>query len=228
MTQDEWLSSTADPAEMLAFLRTRGMDNDRKLRLFACACVRTVWPWLVEARSQKVVKVAEQYADRVVSASKLASVLASAKGASRALVNRRDMPGRLQAAALVLHLGFAMDEDAAEVAKLTAELTDPPSAATPKQAVLLRDLFGPLPFREVHLDPSLLTWNNGSIGRMAEAVYEDREMPSGVFRTQLVARLVEALEQAGCRDADVMDHLRQPDGVHVRGCWCVDLLLGKA
>jgi hypothetical protein len=38
--------------------------------------------------------------------------------------------------------------------------------------------------------------------------------------------LADALEDAGCTDADLLGHLRSP-GPHVRGCWAVDLVLGK-
>jgi len=38
--------------------------------------------------------------------------------------------------------------------------------------------------------------------------------------------LADALEEAGCTDADLLGHLRGP-GPHVRGCWVLDLLLGK-
>jgi hypothetical protein len=38
--------------------------------------------------------------------------------------------------------------------------------------------------------------------------------------------LADALEEASCTDADVLNHRRRP-AVHVRGCWVIDLLLGK-
>jgi hypothetical protein len=37
----------------------------------------------------------------------------------------------------------------------------------------------------------------------------------------------DALEDAGCTDSDLLGHLRSP-GPHVRGCWTVDLVLGKS
>jgi hypothetical protein len=37
MTEEQWLAAT-DPTPMLVFVR--GMVSDRKLRLFACGCVR--------------------------------------------------------------------------------------------------------------------------------------------------------------------------------------------
>mgnify|MGYP000107719138 CR=1 FL=1 len=42
----------------------------------------------------------------------------------------------------------------------------------------------------------------------------------------LVAGLVDALQEAGCEDGELLAHCRGP-GPHVRGCWVVDLVLGK-
>jgi hypothetical protein len=41
-----------------------------------------------------------------------------------------------------------------------------------------------------------------------------------------LAVLADALEEAGCADAELLGHLRGP-GLHVRGCWAVDSLLGR-
>ena len=38
--------------------------------------------------------------------------------------------------------------------------------------------------------------------------------------------LADALEEASCDNADILGHCRQ-SGDHVRGCWVLDLLLGK-
>jgi hypothetical protein len=38
--------------------------------------------------------------------------------------------------------------------------------------------------------------------------------------------LADALEDAGCDNADILQHCRGA-GEHVRGCWVVDLVLGK-
>ena len=38
--------------------------------------------------------------------------------------------------------------------------------------------------------------------------------------------LADALQDAGCGSADVLNHCREP-GAHVRGCWVVDLVMGK-
>jgi hypothetical protein len=55
--------------------------------------------------------------------------------------------------------------------------------------------------------------------KAAQAIYDERAFD----RTP---QLADALEQAGCTDADILGHCRG-GGEHVRGCWVVDLLLGK-
>ena len=42
----------------------------------------------------------------------------------------------------------------------------------------------------------------------------------------LLPILADALEEAGCTDADILEHLRG-SGPHLRGCWAVDTLLDK-
>jgi hypothetical protein len=91
------------------------------------------------------------------------------------------------------------------------------------QCNLLRDLFGPLPFREVHIDPAWLIWNGGTVRKLAEAVYEQQSFPDGTLE---VDRLADALEEASCADAQLLAHLRLP-GPHVRGCFALDAVLGK-
>jgi hypothetical protein len=39
--------------------------------------------------------------------------------------------------------------------------------------------------------------------------------------------LADALQDAGCENADILDHCRDAKATHVRGCWVVDLVLGK-
>jgi hypothetical protein len=88
------------------------------------------------------------------------------------------------------------------------------------QTQLLRDIFGPLPFRPVAVDPSWLSWNAGTVGELARVIYEERRFAD-------LPVLADALEEAGCTEEDILGHCRQQGQVHVRGCWVVDLLLGK-
>jgi len=59
-----------------------------------------------------------------------------------------------------------------------------------------------------------------------EAAYHDRSLPAGTLDRDRLAVLADALEDAGCSHAEMLTHLRGV-GPHVRGCWVVDLLLGK-
>jgi hypothetical protein len=88
-----------------------------------------------------------------------------------------------------------------------------------RQSTLLRCIFGN-PFRPAALDPAWLRRNDGTAAKLAQAVYEERRFAD-------LPILADALEEAGCTDAAILAHCREP-GDHVRGCWVVDLLLGKA
>jgi hypothetical protein len=86
------------------------------------------------------------------------------------------------------------------------------------QARLLRDLFGDL-IRPVRVDPCWVAWNSDTIPNLAQAIYDERRFAD-------LPILADALEDAGCTDREILDHCRGP-GLHVCGCWAVDLLLGK-
>ena len=83
---------------------------------------------------------------------------------------------------------------------------------------LVRDIFGN-PFRLPTIAPDWLSRNNGAIPKLAQMIYDDR-------RHDIMPILGDALEDAGCTDAQILEHCRGP-GPHVRGCWVVDLILGK-
>ena len=62
-------------------------------------------------------------------------------------------------------------------------------------------------------------WLTPTVQSIAAAIYEDRTFDR-------LPILADALEEAGCTNADVLLHCRRP-GEHVRGCWVVDLVLGE-
>jgi hypothetical protein len=87
--------------------------------------------------------------------------------------------------------------------------------ATTEQCAVFREIIGN-PFRRVTLDPS---WRTSTVLALAESIYADRAFDR-------LPILADALQDAGCENADLLDHCRGP-GPHVRGCWAVDLVLGK-
>ena len=69
-------------------------------------------------------------------------------------------------------------------------------------------------------------WLTSAVNDLATAAYEERTLPSGELDPARLTVLADALEEAGCTNLDVLDHLRGP-GRHYRGCWIVDLLTGR-
>ena len=204
MTEAEWLEC-AGPGRMIEFLR--GRVSDRKLRLLGAACCRRVWPLLIRGAVRKVVKVNERYADGVVGASKLASALSCAGGWARGE----------RAARTVLGLGF--DPDVAGVAAGCADLAGAGDAERRTQAQFVRCIFGNPFLPAPSISALWLKRGEETVRKLAQAIYTDRAFDR-------LPVLADALEDAGCTDADILAHCRS-GGVHVRGCWAVDLLLGK-
>jgi hypothetical protein len=89
------------------------------------------------------------------------------------------------------------------------------------QAGLLRDVFNP--FRPASASPA---WQAPQVVALAQAAYDQRELPAGTLDVARLAILADALEDAGCDQPDLLGHLHG-SGPHVRGCWAVDLILGK-
>jgi hypothetical protein len=87
-------------------------------------------------------------------------------------------------------------------------------------APLLRDIFDPLLVRNNPITPDRMTWRDETVTRLAASIYDKRAFDR-------LPILADALEEAGCTDAAILEHCRGP-GPHVRGCWVVDLLLGKS
>jgi hypothetical protein len=230
MNEAEW-DQCSDPRNMLEFLRDSGKASDRKLRLFVCGCCRRMWRLLRDERGRQAVEVAEQVVDGAAGAGEVASA-ARNRRRSAALSAAEDALDRAAEAAICLDT-FAASHYAAFAAATAPDargfrvfraVRDAERAA---QAVLLRDIFGPLPFRPVHTDPSLLTKHDGLIRKLGQAAYDHRDLPSGALDGARLLVLADALEEAGLTGPEVLSHLRS-GGPHIRGCWAVDAILGKS
>jgi hypothetical protein len=85
------------------------------------------------------------------------------------------------------------------------------------QADLLMEIVGN-PFRPVSLDPAWLTTD---VRLLASGIYEEKAF-------ERMPILADALQDAGCDSDELLNHLRDPKQTHVRGCWALDLALGKS
>jgi hypothetical protein len=222
---------------MLEFLR--GQVSDRKLRLFAVACSRRYLHLTRDPRVAEALQIAEQFADGLVGDGERSRARKAAQQAAqvRGTVARPDAPKWERRAASLAYYAAARHamEAAWNAPGLALEVLvwrgggyDACDWQAVKrsegsaQADLLRDIFGN-PFRPVSCDPA---WLTPAVTRLATAASAERSSPSGDLDPVLLAVLADALEDAGCDNPDVLDHLRGP-GPHARGCWVLDRLLGK-
>jgi hypothetical protein len=86
-----------------------------------------------------------------------------------------------------------------------------------KERMLALELVGPNPFRPIPFSPS---WRTDTAVSLAHTIYDTREFSA-------MPILADALQDAGCDSDDILDHCRDANATHVRGCWVVDLVLEK-
>jgi hypothetical protein len=227
-TEQAWLSSTT-PNSLLLTLKGKRLPRQR--RLFAVACCRRWLHEMLDPESRNAVEVAERYVDGLANreeletAYRLAQEIAARRiepchTATESDESRLRSEWRLAYIAQIACAPSGMDDVVSELLKRAARLgSEHQERERIVLSTLIRDIFGN-PFRpRPPVDSSWLSWNDGLIPKLAQAIYDDR-----IFDRLPI--LADALEEASCADADILNHCRQP-GEHVRGCWVVDLLLGK-
>jgi hypothetical protein len=230
MTESEWL--TCPYVHELLDYKGEKRRSGRKLRLFAVACCRRGWEALIDLRSRRAVEAHEAYADGLIDKETLAAIASEAKGVPyNEAVHGSNRPSHASnnAAWAVAKFGVSLRvEDVAHDMgdAVDAWTTDPHAIymdhgsgdESKVQANLFRDIFGN-PFQTKTIDPAWLKWNNGTIPILAGAIYEEKAFDR-------LPILGDALEEAGCIDRDILDHCRG-EGMHARGCWVVDAILGR-
>jgi hypothetical protein len=223
MTEDEWRAFSHPEPMLIALGET---VTERKCRLLACACCRRIWHLMTDERVREAIKVAEQLADG----------LATQRQRKAAYVLTREIQStanpstdyRAFSTAMCAHftLNPAANRQAAimNIAGDTANAVGyavehcedrSKDAEHAAQSELVRDLFSS-PLRLVALD---LKWRTDIVLSLASQMYDLREFSA-------MPILADTLQDAGCDNTDILDHCRGP-GQHVRGCWVVDLILGK-
>ncbi len=236
MTEDEWrVCGSTWP--MLDHLKTQG--SERKLRLLACLCCRRIWHLIPVEETRHCVEVAELYAEGLVSREGLAeaiqeSMVACAKlplqrkpGESEAInaVSRvhRSVPGGRNPTHGLAASAWATSE-ATRTRRYYGELAEEFEVRRQRffdeefarQAEFIREIFGN-PFRPVTVDPA---WRTSDVRLLAAGIYDEKAFDR-------LPILADALHDAGCDNDDILNHLRDATATHVRGCWALDLVLGK-
>lgn len=223
MSARQWMQSRS----ALAMWRSLPDDfPDRLSRLFAVACRRRIGPLLQKEVSRAAVEPAERSADEPIDESELDRV---PREASESYEN-----------AMTDESGHHLPADAPTQAAIAASDTAIPnfrrlgvpdvliSAANASplgdeeedaaQATSLRDIVGDRS-RKVSFDPARLAWGDRLVERLAEGIHGERAFDR-------MPILGDALEDAGCTDEAILAHCRGA-GPHARGCWVIDLVLGR-
>jgi hypothetical protein len=241
VTETEWLECT-QLTRVLHF--ARDIVSDRQLRLFACACCRRVWDSL-DGPCRSAVDAAERFADGkaqlhelrfcrelaertlVERQTRAENLLESARGKYRDYVTVAFRQARAAFAACS-SAGDIWYEDASfdyadvhdDASPLRSRYLHPSSL--PQLEVfrdccdLYREIVGN-PFRDSECADE---WRTDTVLAVARRAYDAREFAA-------LPILADALQDAGCDSADLLNHLRDPHAEHVRGCWALDLVLGK-
>jgi hypothetical protein len=230
VTEAEWLACT-DVAEMLVFLH--GKASDRKLRLFSVGCIRRGWHLIDEPDLRQAVEVLERFVDGCakdkdrIAARKTGRRISDANQIQEVdgVVSGADHPqGCLgtelwwvanKTINLKMVREFGRSASAAIGGTYPGQYFRAKDTERLQQKAIVLDIFGN-PFRPVVLDA---LWLTSTVVSLARQMYESRDFSA-------MPILADALMDAGCENAEVLDHCRGP-GPHVRGCWVVDLLLGK-
>ncbi len=230
-----------DPRKMLHILQAKasertlwqkmlhalhGKASERKLWLFACACCRLTWHLLPEL-CHRLVEEVERFADKQSRPRELVALfdefyphdvdLPAVAGSNQAAeaVGHLGWQWRWRVSRGRLTVGYSVSRSAAE----SLAKSIPWQEARSLEGQLLLDIFAN-PFRPLPvLDPSWTIWHGGLVVSMARRMYDSRDFSD-------MPVLADALEEAGCTNADILGHCRS-GGEHVRGCWVVDLILSK-
>ncbi len=207
MTETQW-QNAAEPHAMLEFLRTSARVSERKLRLFAVACSRRSWA-LIDALGRNAVEVAEKFADGLVGSEQMrtARLTCQTAGGQAAWYPACTNPA----------IAARNAARSAQAGVIQNPLLGTESAELLAQAHLLRDIFGPTPFRHISIDSA---WQKRCIVQLAQEIYH---APTN----SRMADLADVLCENSCDNDEILRHCREP-GPHVRGCWVLDLLLGAS
>jgi hypothetical protein len=176
--------------------------SPRRQRLFAIACCKSHWgqsdAW---AGYLELLHLAERMAD----------------GSEQGKAELLDQAARFRRLGFphgVIHL---LSDDAGRAANAWVHMVGLTTNEFKRLADVLREIAGN-PFADIQVAPALLQWRDGTIPKLAQTCYDSNDF-------SMIGILGDALEEAGCERA-ILEHVRR-EHTHFRGCWVVDLILGK-
>jgi hypothetical protein len=228
VTEAEWLEAQS-PENLLLWLgaKRRRRRSMRKNGLFVVACAERVMPFMTRDVLVRGVELSARMAEGTADEAECDAFLDEFRVACTPGV-----PGPQEVARVIPHhsvyvtlphrTGQSSEKQAVIAARSCVGVyhaaNDGPRAVqeASAQAALLREVVGN-PFRPVAFSPE---WRTDIAVVLAQQMYESREFSA-------MPILADALQDAGCDSPEVLDHCRDAGRVHVRGCWVVDLVLGK-
>jgi hypothetical protein len=221
MTEEQWLAGTNLPPLLTA------VRDERKLRLFGVAISRLLARWITLPRARKALDAAERYADGEITYDTLRRWAREVR-LSEQSTGVRPRPHGTPDPEWLAHMaaGYITYPNQAQVWPSAVEilLSRPEQhfgswapQLRPRLKEFLHEIFGN-PFRPI---PFLPEWRTDTALTLARQMYDSRDFSA-------MPILADALQDAGCDSDDILSHCRGAGATHVRGCWAVDLVLGKA
>lgn len=220
MTARRWPRST-DPHEMLSYLGQQA--SDRKLRLYLCVCCRRISHLAWGERIPQLLQILEGVADGLVKAKEWKRAIRECYRASQSPANHAQscLLGAIRYALMspVDRAFVNLGEFAASAfgyGEGTVIDWNAKARELREQSAILREIFGN-PFYPVAFKSE---WRTKDVMLLAKGTYEEPAFDR-------MPILADALQDAGCDSDDLLSHLRDTTAAHVRGCWALDLVLGK-
>lgn len=244
MTEAKWLKCS-NIWELTEFLHER--QDERRLRLFAYACSQRFLSEQSEEIFHRALKAVERRAEgncsdeelqeihRIIldRINDLESTLRNAEGiivsnqrlsianaflcAVSPHFTRKEVSAGIVSTigSLVFYVRSSVAAPVWELTQSREETDKIEEAESVFQVSLVKELFGN-PFRSAAFSPESRT---DTAVALARQMYDSRDFSA-------MPILADALQDAGCDNDDILNHCRG-EGPHVRGCWVVDLVLGK-
>ena len=204
MTETEWQNCFRPTRHA----RISSGQGERPQATVVCRCLFSRHLELIDDLGRAAVEAAENFADGLAGSDELRAARLACQGAGS--------QASWYTAATNPEIAARNAARSAQAGVASNPFLGTEAAELLAQASLVREIFGPQSHRQITVDP---IWLTPTVVQLARTNYDNRafdQLPS----------LADELEKVGCMSQDILAHCRRP-GPHVRGCWVIDLVLGK-